>query len=742
MPPPRSRKTCNQCRMRKVGRRTSTLIYHIHRSPIQVKCQRESSSGGCLDCQRLSFDCSFVSNATSSVALERKRNRACNECRSQKTKCSGDLPCCNGCKKRAKECVYPTPSKDRSSPGGRPIHANRASLETSTFETSTSMLEGYASPSIMQPFSVAMMPHGTTSSPQTSWESPSSFHSQPKLLNAGPLPLPPVREQLHLIIDFFRYVYPLPSYAFLNEVSVTQRCLDQSLDKPLLLALCAVSALHLRYSKYYPIFTSSWIVQAENLVWERIEEPRIFSVQALVLIIKYHIETSNYQKGFMLSSLAARGATALRLQYERTDLSTLAQEIRRRLMWCLVMMDVGLSIGLPECEVCNTEAVYLHFPCKEEDFDADRDTAAWPSGSLSLDGIAEDGLFASVLRTSMVRRDVMRLRRQVMLFGQRIPQLHGMVRELDKTLLDIPRPHYTAAELLTYSRSRWMTRYLVLQLGWRQAYCDIYRMFVPGYAEAAPEPVTSACSPAYIANAARMCLQHASTNISVLSDFSTLGIQPPVVDIDIAICSYHACRLILFLSKSEHKPADSTLTPDQAATQATAVLALLRRLYPAGPAKLPARIISTLDGIIKAHASNQGEPSRDSSDTEGDSDTHRPRFALAAQQQQRLGIHSILRQTRFVDDSNDAANGQTPARGNDQTSALPQRDIMPQTYGSFPNTAYVGATTDSLQSPLDEMTAVPQTGLGMDPFIFGTMDDWSGLRYPTDFSAASDRDYF
>ncbi|CAI6089183.1 unnamed protein product [Clonostachys chloroleuca] len=730
MPPQRSRGTCNQCRMRK----------------IQVKCHRESSSGGCLDCQRLSFDCSFVSNTTTSnLALERKRNRACIECRSQKTKCSGDLPCCDGCKKRAKDCVYPTPAKDRNSPGGRPIHADGASLETSTFEVSTSLLEDYVSPSMMQPVNVTMMPHGATSSPQASWESSSSFHSQPRLSNTGPLPLPPVREQLHLITDFFRYIYPLPAYAFLNEVSITQRCLDQSLDIPLLLALCSVSALHLRYPKYYPTFTSSWISQAENLVWERIEEPRIFSVQALVLIVKYHIETSNYQKGFMLSSLAARGATALRLQYERTDLSTLAQEIRRRLMWCLVMMDVGLSIGLPECEVCNSEAVYLHFPCKEEDFDADRDASAGPLGSLPLDGIAEDGLFASVLRTSMVLRDVMRLKRQVMLFGQRIPQLHGMVKELNKTLQDIPRPHYTAAELLRYSRSRWMARYLMLQLLWHQTHCDIYRMFVPGYAEAAPEPVTSACSPAYIANAARMCLHHASTNISVLSDFSALGIQPAVVDIIIAICSYHACRLILFLSKSEHKPADSTLTPDQAATQATAVLALLRRLYPHGPAKLPARIISTLDGIIKAHAADKREPSRDSSDMEEDSDTHRPRFALAAQQQQRLGIHSILRHTRFIDDSNDAANGQTPARGNDQTSELPQRDAVPQTYpthGSLSTAAYVGSTTDFLQSPLDEMTAAPQMALGMDPFIFGSMDNWSDLRYPTDFSAASDRDYF
>lgn len=75
--------------------------------------------------------------------------------------------------------------------------------------------------------------------------------------------VPPTREQLRLVNDFFRHVYPMPVYAFLNKLSITQRCIDSTLDETLLLALLSSSALHLKYTKYFPVLTDTWVQKVE-----------------------------------------------------------------------------------------------------------------------------------------------------------------------------------------------------------------------------------------------------------------------------------------------------------------------------------------------------------------------------------------------------------------------------------------------------------------------------------------------
>jgi hypothetical protein len=47
------------------------------------------------------------------------------------------------------------------------------------------------------------------------------------------------QELLRAIDQFFRHLYPIPSFAFLHEPSVRQHCLDGSLDQSLALSLAA-----------------------------------------------------------------------------------------------------------------------------------------------------------------------------------------------------------------------------------------------------------------------------------------------------------------------------------------------------------------------------------------------------------------------------------------------------------------------------------------------------------------------
>jgi len=82
---------------------------------IKVKC--DERPGQCGNCARLRLVCSGYSSAakqqTEEVGEDRPENskrkrtyRSCIGCRSSKTKCSGDRPACQRCRRKNIECVY------------------------------------------------------------------------------------------------------------------------------------------------------------------------------------------------------------------------------------------------------------------------------------------------------------------------------------------------------------------------------------------------------------------------------------------------------------------------------------------------------------------------------------------------------------------------------------------------------------------------------------------------------------
>ncbi|KLU82869.1 hypothetical protein MAPG_01937 [Magnaporthiopsis poae ATCC 64411] len=553
----------------------------------------------CTNCQRLDFDCSFgdggattIPSASGSAAVEMRRGaRACLECRSLKSRCTGKLPSCAACLRRGKTCTYPEPKR---TPARQAEASTPAVSDTPTTTAAASIRHDAA-------------------------RSPTS--------DGGHHPLPPLRDRLHLVIDFFRHVHPLPSFAFLNEESVTQRCLEETIDEALVSAICAVSALLLGHSRYHPVATSAWAAAVETAVWANLEHPTIFKIQALLLAIQYRVLVGDFGRGFMLFSLASRSAAALRLMYERTDLSPLAQEIRRRLMWSLVMMDVGFATGLPECEVYPVETVYLRLPGPEEAFTADCDPDTDPTLlDPGLDGVAEGGLLATYVQLGKVRRDLMRLRRELQPITQPtpllVPTIDGIVTSLDEIL---PR-RCSAAELRRYAGSRWLARYLAVYLTWHQCHCDAYRLLLSGYKEAAPDTVVHGVPPTYVARSVASCLDHARAIIAIMHDANALSPRLRVAPPDMAICGYHAARLVLFISSSPQNPPDTGITEADALTQARSVLDIIKQQQKPGAA-MDKVIIKVLGKIVHpaAAAADQAEHGRDSS---GDCKLPNARFRL------------------------------------------------------------------------------------------------------------------
>jgi hypothetical protein len=210
-----------------------------------------------------------------------------------------------------------------------------------------------------------------------------------------------------LVEDYFRHLYPLPSYAFLHKATVVQRCQDRTIDTPLKLALCAITSLHLRRTD---LCHDIWVQQAEHSILQQIGRPSIFRLQALLLIVRYRIESGDFPTSFMLAALAARSALALRLNFERSELPPLAQEARRRLFWSLFLLDDFFCVGLREFELCPKDTIHLQLPCSEELFEAGQHC---PTGTLQqnpLEVPATIGLRGIFLRLVSLRREVMRYR--------------------------------------------------------------------------------------------------------------------------------------------------------------------------------------------------------------------------------------------------------------------------------------------------------------------------------------------
>ncbi|KAK8135138.1 hypothetical protein PG984_007150 [Apiospora sp. TS-2023a] len=787
MPPPRSAGTCVQCRTRK------------------VRC-----SGGapcCSNCERLDYACSFAvvaqsqrgdgDGSSSSTKLEkRRRPLACVTCRSTKSKCTGERPCCEPCRTRLKECVYPDSKRRKSyvgseqtrSPGGQsnpprqrprippqdPGFSERVPFQYSpqtpldqipeSVATSSELYAERSSTEAISPFAGSFPGEYDAASAggpasETFRGSASNFIVDSPGRQPTTNDFPKVHEQLQIINDYFRHIYAHPGSAFLSEVSVTKRCLEGTMDEAVLLALCAYTASVLRYPRYYPAHSASWVQKAEDLLWSSIESPTVFRTQALLLAVLCRVETGNFKRGYMLLSMASRSASAMRLQYERLDLDHHSQEVRRRLTWSIMLIDNYFSVGLPESGTCPPDFIYLKMPCPEEDFHGDGATGPSPA-SASLDGVSEGGLLQLYIRLSIIRRDILRLTRNLSLQVNVMPQITGLVEGMLKSLTNAKPPPYTTKELQRYSTSRWFVRYTAVQIGWHQSHCDIYRIFLSGYREAAPDDVIRACAPDYVAQAAASCLRHARAIIDIIHTVHSLRLPLVFPPRDICIGGYHASRLLLFLSRSELIPPDQNITSQMATKLAKETLAILRPLF--GSSAMLGKTVQELGRIISAHVS--GAPVYPGEASEPDSERtrrgSRPRYAMTIQMHTSLGVHSAFRQAQFHEDDEEARGIGTGTNNNTHpesdssatagiaTTTRQQPKLVPSVHAGSPvmlssehsgKEAEKGRASFSDGEGSEEMVPFGISPESMDLSSLN-LDIWSARGWQHDFSPGSSHD--
>ncbi|KAK1708546.1 hypothetical protein BDP67DRAFT_142991 [Colletotrichum lupini] len=456
--------------------------------------------------------------------------------------------------------------------------------------------------------------------------------------------------------SFFEKVYPLPSHAFLHPETTRERCREGRIDSALAHAICALATLHCGSDLQTRDRATPWVQTAEQKIWQHLESPTIPRLQALLLVIHYQMETGKFQRAFMLTATAARFAAAMRLNHERPDLDFVAQEVRRRIMWSLKITERYFSVGLPEFEACPIETIYLQYPSDENDF--------------SNDGDCGDGAsYRLYVRLEITRRDIMKLRRGVTLCDQPFLPLTKLIGDFESDLGEIGSllpdgTNFSMVNIGALEGDRWLRRRLFMHISFHQAHCDLYRILLSGYPEAAPRVVLEAVDMDYITMAEQNCLKHATAIIQILTSLNQHSTELLLLEFDTAICAYHATRLLLFIARAQRTPGCPS--PEFALSRAALCLAALQRFFPSSALVKP--IIDDMERLSRGHAPQEaGIGGLSSPEFQEGRRNLEQRLSEVAKARQRLAIHSLLRQADFTDED----------EGDDYSSSMSASGLSP-----------------------------------------------------------------
>lgn len=195
---------------------------------------------------------------------------------------------------------------------------------------------------------------------------------------------------------YFSQVYPNFWYSFIRRENLGPPT-SNSGNACLTLAVCAITATLQRDPETFPACAEAWAKDLEQVILTKLESLSLVVLQSLVLLIRYKIETGKFRQAFMLTAIAARAVFAMGLNYEKPELPVMAQELRRRLVWGLSILEGSFAVGVPELHVCARESIHLALPRSDESFQR----------TLSQNFLKND-LFELFIKVTTIRDDIAR----------------------------------------------------------------------------------------------------------------------------------------------------------------------------------------------------------------------------------------------------------------------------------------------------------------------------------------------
>ncbi|KAJ4316202.1 hypothetical protein N0V84_007984 [Fusarium piperis] len=616
--------------------------------------------------------------------------RACLECRAMKVRCSGDTPRCSNCQRRNKQCTYSNskPGPSRGPAEGAPSLRDEAGSSSQRAVSPDRQQSSIASDS--------------------QYESPGPAEDVPPV-NPNTDSSPSDELVTGLVNQYFDRLYPLASYSFLHKATVIQRCRDKTIDRALKLAICAITAM---YFDKHNQERGTWAQEAERLMLDRLEQPSIFQLQASLLLIRYRAGVGQFPRAFIMAGLAGRWAVALRLNYEHSRLGPVAQEVRRRTFWSLYLLEDSFCVGLKEFELFDPDTIHLQLPCEDVDFHQERHVSTGylqPGKGLEPEVL---GSRAAFVRLAFIRRAIMRLNRRVFLKEVNLSELFSSMERFQNDLLRLrtklaPGDQYPPTNPEELHRP---PQYAIMHMSWHQCHCDLYRIFLTGYPEATPHAAVEGMSVSERALMKDKCLAHAEQIVKVLSDFVQHKDERDMLEFDAAVCAYHGARLILF---GTYTGKDNTGLPMQMAiNKAQLCLDVITRYFDFSAQLKPMR--QELERVIQQHKSWLESSDHQALSTSEPAPRPPPKLSRDAYIRQRLAIHSLLRQSDFVDDSRDAAPEPPSEPALSFTASTEDEQPVAEPSTDWSNTRETGyPLTDPITDP-NLLFGLPYGGVGLD----------------------------
>jgi hypothetical protein len=471
----------------------------------RVKCDRNGEC--CNACTRLGFECSYSGPADESITItaaeadeateltqagtKRKRTlQACEQCRIQRAKCSGSIPC-DRCLSKAQACT-----SARTTRRFLGVHQHQEAV-------------------VETPVPLTLPTPDTASCNATSPSSPITS-----------MTVPTERGIIRRYIDaYFDRTNP-GSLIFLHRPSILVDVSNGTINLALQTALCAWGLKISKVSPEYPEYQDHelpavWMDKAQKAILGAIDKTSIEFVQTLVLIIEFHIGEGSIASAWNLMPIAVRMAFTLQLNYEHPRLSPIVQESRRRLMWSLYTFDRFSSGGVDDLILCPIDRMRIRLPCDEHSF-----RRGIPSRAEFLEhdrrqqlylGIHMD-IFAYHIRFLGIRHRILRytkrVRREGICPSESKGELLGLQNELDTFYQGLPQDlALTKDQLLLMAHSSDACAYIILHVMWYQSHLDLYRFLVPGIRESVsrdafertPTEYIDFCQSVCIAFSAKLC---------------------------------------------------------------------------------------------------------------------------------------------------------------------------------------------------------------------------------------------
>jgi hypothetical protein len=346
-------------------------------------------------------------------------------------------------------------------------------------------------------------------------------------------------------------------------------------------------------------------------------------------------------------------------------------------VWSLKLVERYFSIGLPEFELCPFESIYIQLPCVESVYDDGSTQETTPENLNSSSPLEDDyGAYQLCVNLESLRRDIVKLGRAFAHCERISPQIPSLIRSFERTLFDIGAkmphgPEISFDQINSLITSRWLPRHIALQLSWHQCHCDLYRLLLRGYPEAAPRPALEVLSRQgtndhdengcndLLLRAERRCLQHSNSIILILTLLNQQSPRFCFLEFDATICAYHATRLLFFISRFG-RDLKTRPSVEFSASRLELCLAALRRFFPQN--KLVGPIIAEMENNRHKLA------------------TLTPRSASrvpASEMNEKLAVHSLLRLARFSE--RDDADGGTGILTAGTSATTQTSSIFPQT---------------------------------------------------------------